>query len=373
MLRLPFLSTVVIALFTFSSCKDDPAAEAVSPSNLNVSITMDEETEGLVHVEATADQTNFYRTIFSEGSESTYVDSKDGKASYQYTTSGTHDVITSAHALEDLYIDQTDQVVIQLDDTSSNGGDFPSTGYSTPESYNGYTLVWQDEFDGDALNTSNWSFETGTGTSGWGNNELQYYREENTSVGNGVLTIEARNESFGGSNYTSSRITTQGKQEFKYGRIDIRAALPYGQGLWPALWMLGDNFSTIGWPECGEIDIMELTGGGDGDKTVFGTIHWDDDGTKADYGETTSLSSGTFADEFHVFSIIWDDQSITWYVDDKQYLVVDITPANLEEFHNEFFFIFNVAVGGNLPGSPDASTVFPQRMYVDYVRVFQEQ
>ncbi|MFK7906184.1 MAG: Calx-beta domain-containing protein, partial [Chitinophagales bacterium] len=156
--------------------------------------------------------------------------------------------------------------------------EIPTTGYTTPMSYTGRTLVWNDEFEGSSL-SSNWTHEIGTGNSGWGNNELQYYRAENTTIQNGLLVIEAKKESFGGRAYTSSRLVTQGKQSFQYGRIDIRAAMPKGQGLWPALWMLGDSFATTGWPSCGEIDIMEMVGGNTvNDATTHGTIHWDDEG-----------------------------------------------------------------------------------------------
>lgn len=366
-----------ISLAFLGGCGDEePVEEAVKPSNLVAAVSVDSETEGLVHVEATADNVNFFRFQFEEDGEQTSEDNETGKASYQYTSSGTYKIIAAAHTLEDIFVEQelTVDILFDADTIPDTSRGIPTSGYSTPESYDNYDLAWQDEFDGESLNTSNWNYETGTGNNGWGNSELQYYREENTSVSEGVLTIEAKQESFGGSNYTSSRITTQGKQEFKYGRIDIRAAMPKGKGLWPALWMLGDNFSTIGWPKCGEIDIMEMVGGDEkGDRTVYGTIHWDDAGTKADYGQNKSIASGTLADEFHVYSIIWDESSIKWLLDDKQYNEADITPANLEEFHNEFFFIFNVAVGGDWPGSPDESTAFPQRMYVDYVRVFQEK
>jgi beta-glucanase (GH16 family) len=163
-----------------------------------------------------------------------------------------------------------------------------------------------------------------------------------------------------------------GKKEFKYGRVDIRAALPKGQGIWPALWMLGSNFSDVGWPMCGEIDIMELVGGDGKDNIVHGTTHWDNNGSYANYGGSYRLPTGIFNDEFHVFTIIWDESKIAWLVDDKQYHSIDISPAALSEFRQEFFFIFNVAVGGNWPGSPDGTTEFPQRMIVDYVRVFQQ-
>ena len=249
----------------------------------------------------------------------------------------------------------------------------PSTGYTTPTSYAGMTLLWQDEFDAASIDETDWNFEIGG--NGWGNNELQYYRRENAFLHEGLLVIEARQESFGGRAYTSSRLTTEGKVEFQYGRVDIRAALPKGQGIWPALWMLGSNFSSVGWPYCGEIDIMEMIGGGDNrDNKVWGTLHWDNNGSRACTCEQDSykLPSGIFYDSFHVFTLKWTSTSIQWYVDDILFGTVSTTPADLSEFQNQFFFIFNVAVGGNWPGSPDGSTVFPQRMLVDYVRVFQD-
>lgn len=243
------------------------------------------------------------------------------------------------------------------------------SGYSTPDSYAGYTLAWQDEFDGTAIDPANWAYDLGA--SGWGNNELENYtdRPENSFISNGKLIIEARKESLNGAQYTSARMKTQGLREFQYGRIDIRAKLPTGQGIWPALWMLGDDIGTVGWPKCGEIDIMEVVG--NEPATLHGTAHWDNGGSYASYGQSTMLASGIFAEEYHVFTIIWDGQYIKWLLDDVQFNVIDITPAGLSEFQKEFFLIFNVAVGGNWPGSPDGTTVFPQQMRVDYVRVFQ--
>ncbi len=264
------------------------------------------------------------------------------------------------------------------DDSPINSGGtatkipIPSSGFTSPNSYSGMSLVWEDDFSGSSLNTSNWSFETGKGQNGWGNNELQYYKKENTSLQDGNLIITAKKEAFEGSEYTSSRIITLNKQQFRYGRIDIRAALPRGQGLWPALWMLGTNISSVGWPACGEIDIMEMIGGQGRENTVHGTVHWESNGTRAQYGGEKKLTSGTLADQFHVFSITWDATSIRWFIDDQQYHVIDTTPAELDEFRRQFFFVFNVAVGGNWPGSPDATTTFPQHMIVDYVRVFQK-
>lgn len=249
----------------------------------------------------------------------------------------------------------------------------PETGYVSADTYDGMTLVWSDEFDGDELDASNWTHEIGTGNNGWGNAEAQYYRAENTYLTEGICVIEAREENFGGQNYTSSRMVTMGKQEFTHGRIDIRAALPEGQGIWPALWMLGANFPTDGWPHCGEIDIMELLGH-ENDR-VYGTWHYDNvDGNHQFNGGNTKLQGeDNFTDSFHVFSIIWEQNSIKWLVDDQQYYHSTFEDINCTDcpFNEPFFFIMNVAVGGDWPGYPDDSTNFPQRMFVDYVRVFQ--
>jgi len=234
-------------------------------------------------------------------------------------------------------------------------------------------LIWSDEFDYTGFpDPSKWNIETGG--NGWGNNELQYYTnsQNNVLVDNEILTITAREESVGGRDYTSARITTQNKFTFKYGRIEARIKLPYGQGMWPAFWMLGANINSVSWPACGEIDIMEMVGGPGNDNTTYATLHWDNDGTHADYGQSYTLPSGILADDYHIFAVEWNSQGINAFIDDIQYYTVDITPAQLSEFHNNFFIILNVAVGGNWPGSPDETTSFPQTMEVDYVRVFQE-
>lgn len=248
---------------------------------------------------------------------------------------------------------------------------------TTLNSQSCYELVWNEEFNYTGLpDSTKWTHEVGA--SGWGNNEWQYYTEkrlENSRVENGNLIIEARKESYEGSNYTSARlITYQNGHYWKYGKIEARMKLPYGQGIWPAFWMLGKNFfEGTGWPACGEIDIMEMVGGGEGrDDVVHGTVHWaDNGGNYASYGDKYQLSSGILADNFHVFSIEWNSSSIKWFIDGIQYHVIDITPGALSEFHQEFFLILNIAVGGNWPGYPDATTVFPQQMQVDYIRVYQ--
>ena len=246
-----------------------------------------------------------------------------------------------------------------------------NTGYTSPSSYSGYNLVWEEEFDGSSLDLSVWNYETGA--SGWGNNESQYYRSgnKNAELDQGYLRITAKEETHLGAPYTSARLTTQGKESFQYGRIDIRAKVPYGQGVWPALWMLGDNFGSAGWPTCGEIDIMELIGGdGYNDRTVYGTAHWSNNGSHAEYGGNKSLPLGEkYNDEFHVFSIVWNSSSIRWYVDNSLYHTMNT--ASLTAFQNKFFFILNIAVEGNWPGPVGPSTQFPQYMLVDYIRVFQ--
>jgi beta-glucanase (GH16 family) len=258
-----------------------------------------------------------------------------------------------------------------LNDDTDNQLVIPTTGYSTPLTYSGLSLVWNDEFDGTTLNSAVWTHEIGA--SGWGNSELQYYRPENTYLYSGNLIIEAKQENYGGAAYTSSRLVTKGKKEFKFGRIDIRAALPTGQGLWPALWMLGANIDQSAWPACGEIDIMELVGNAPG--RVYGTAHYGANVSEHQQsGNNYGLSGNArFSEAFHVFSIVWESNRVRWYMDDILYH--EITPTTLGAapypFNNPFFFIFNVAVGGNWPGSPDGTTSFPQRMIVDYVRVFQ--
>ena len=232
-------------------------------------------------------------------------------------------------------------------------------------------LVWSDEFNGTSISTANWGFDLGNG--GWGNNELENYtnRPENARVQNGMLIIEARRENLGGSAYTSARMKTQGKQSFGINTwVEARINAPEGQGIWPAFWMLGNSISTVGWPSCGEIDIMEIQG--QNPFRNFGTIHWADvNGQHASFGgifnSSSSLSAG-----FHTFAISRTGSSIKWYVDRIQYGEANIANGvnSTQEFQGAFFIILNVAVGGNFVGSPDGSTVFPQQMQVDWVRVW---
>ena len=244
-------------------------------------------------------------------------------------------------------------------------------------------LVWADEFDVDgAPNPDNWNFEIGDGTAqgipGWGNNELQYYtdRPENARVENGFLVITARQESFEGSSYTSARLTTQNVFEQRYGRFEARIKVPYGKGYWPAFWLLGNDCDVNPWPACGEIDIMENVG--DEPTTAFGTVHGPNYNAANSISKEFVLDDSRYDTEFHIFGVEWSPNKINFYVDDKLYFTM--TPEVVDEetdgegiwvFNDRaFYMILNVAVGGNLPGSPNAETVFPQSMLVDYVRVY---
>lgn len=365
------ITLCILLTLKLSSCNGkDPIEDATLPTNLEVSIVFDDAIQGKVKVTATANNANFYSFSFEEQENLDYIETPDGIAEHTYQQEGSFNIIVRAHATQEEYIEKIESVTIAF----SPPIDENDAGYLTPLSYPGYALTWNDEFDGTSLSETSWNYELGTGSNGWGNNELQFYRRQNTTLIDGKLVIEAKRENFDGMAYTSSRLTTQGKHAFQYGRIDIRAKMPFGQGIWPALWMLGEDFPTAGWPFCGEIDIMEMVGGnvsGGGDDVVHGTVHWDNAGQYASFTDSKRMQN-RLADSYHVYTIIWDESEIAWYIDDQFYHSIDITPAALSEFHQPYFFIFNIAVGGNWPGSPNESTSFPQYMLVDYVRVFQK-
>jgi beta-glucanase (GH16 family) len=237
--------------------------------------------------------------------------------------------------------------------------------------------VWADEFTGAAgaaPDPANWGFDIGTGVAGWGNGELQYYRRDNAVLdGEGHLVITARREDFEGSQYTSARLLTKGLRAFTYGRIEARLKLPRGQGVWPAFWLLGANIDEVSWPGCGEIDVMELRG--QAPERVLGSLHGPGySGAGAVTGTYVRPGGVGFDDDFHVFAIEWDERYVAWEVDGETYQV--LTAAQLPAgapwvFDHDFFIILNVAIGGGFVGPPDATTVLPQAMAVDYVRVAQ--
>lgn len=254
-----------------------------------------------------------------------------------------------------------------------------STNTEEPGSeQNEWQLVWSDEFDAEELDQEKWSYQHGTGEeqglTGWGNNELQYYTddEENVFLEDGRLHIVAHQENCEGMEYTSGRILTREKGDWKFGKIEVRAKLPQGQGIWPAIWMLPTENVYGGWPKSGEIDIMEMVG--HEPETIHGTVHYGPDWPDNEYtGTPFSLDDGTFADEFHTFAIEWEEDQIKWFVDGSKFY--SVTPDTLEPrqypFNEEFHLILNLAVGGNWPGIPDETTEFPQSMVVDFVRVYQ--
>jgi beta-glucanase (GH16 family) len=293
----------------------------------------------------------------------------------------TGDSIRKADQIFSVQLDNAQNCTLQKSKATGtivnkNGLYFPvnNTGYSTPLTYPGYTLTWADEFTNKVIDPASWTFESGN-NSGWGNNELQSYtdRTQNVFVSQGNLILEARAELYNLFNYTSTRMITKNKKMFKFGRIDIRAKLPVGKGVWPALWMLGKNIDQVNWPACGEIDILEMLG--HEPNRIYGTMHWGaNTASHASFGANYLLNTGSFDQQFHVYSIIWASNSIKVLVDDIMFLNfsnTNVPGTGTYPFNNEFFFIFNIAVGGNWPGSPDATTTFPQRMVVDYVRVFQ--
>ncbi len=246
---------------------------------------------------------------------------------------------------------------------------------------NQWTQVWSDEFaaaDGTPVDATKWTAETGG--NGWGNNELEYYtaRPVNAVQQGGNLVISALKETYTGPdgvtrNYTSARLKTEGNFSQAYGRFEARIKIPAGQGMWPAFWMLGDNIGSVGWPACGELDIMENIG--KEPTVVHGSMHGMGF-TGASLGSPYSLpNNANFADDFHLYAIEWEPGVVRFYVDSALYETrtpADLPPGAVWPFDHPFFIILNVAVGGDWPGSPDGTTVFPQTMQVDYVRVYKK-
>jgi beta-glucanase (GH16 family) len=229
-----------------------------------------------------------------------------------------------------------------------------------------WLLVWSDEFNYSGLpDSAKWGYEVGYIR----NNELQYYtlkRIENANVTNGALHIIGRKESYNGMGYTAASINTSGKYSWTYGKIEARMKIPMGKGYWPAFWMLGQNIGQVGWPKCGEIDIMEHI---NTENKIYGTIHWDNIG-HASYGG----SLVTTPDQYHLYTIEWDSAGIKWFVDGVNYWNANILNNinSTEEFHKPHYILLNLAIGGDWPGSPDGTTVFPDTFFVDYVRVYKK-
>lgn len=248
-----------------------------------------------------------------------------------------------------------------------------------PQTIGDWQLVWNDEFEGDRVDTGKWSFQVGDGCDiglcGWGNNELQSYTTSNATVEGGKLVITAKRESIGGKDYTSTRMRTVNKGDWKYGRFEIRAKLPPGQGFWPAIWLLPTDRTYGGWAASGEIDIVEARG--QTPRTVLGTLHYGNTSpNNQSSGGAYSLPSGFFTDSFHTFVLEWSEGRMLWYVDDVFYQVQTewntVSAPFPAPFDQRFHLLLNVAVGGDFVGAPDGTTTFPQAMEVEYVRVYQK-
>ncbi|MCT4590051.1 MAG: family 16 glycosylhydrolase [Carboxylicivirga sp.] len=288
---------------------------------------------------------------------------KDKVHSIYYPEKGEYDVTLKVWGVLNTSADtktMTKMVTIETDDPD----------YVNPEG-----LIWSDEFNTATINSANWTYEIGHGDWGWGNNELQYYTNgDNAEIIDGKLVLTAKkvddNKTQG--SYTSTRMISKGKQEFTYGRIEVRAKLPSGTGVWPAIWMLGANIGQVGWPACGEIDIMEYVGFEP--DVVHATVHCNAGSGANGNGSSKALKTGEEA--FHIYGLIWTEASLTFYVDTPDNVVHVYAPADKNEnnwpFNKPHFFIMNIAVGGTWGGSHGIdNTIFPQTMEIDYVRVYE--
>jgi len=241
-----------------------------------------------------------------------------------------------------------------------------------------WELVWSDDFagaSGNAPDNTKWSLDIGTGTKGWGNDELQYYTNRSSNIqldGSGKLVITARSESFSGAYFTSARIKTKGKFSQVYGRFEARIKTPTGPGLWPAFWMLGANIDTKPWPQCGEIDIMEQRG--QQPAITHGTLHGPGYSGGNSIGKAYALTNGRFDTDYHIYAVEWGENYIDFFVDN--FLFQRLTPDDVTGqwvYNQPFYLLLNVAVGGNFVGFPTSGTPFPQSMYVDYVKVYKQK
>ena len=290
-------------------------------------------------------------------------------SSTESNSSSSRIATNSSSSRNDVELSSSQAVILSSDSREESSSSTPLSSSESP-------YFWNDEFDGEAIDTSKWMFEIGTGSNGWGNNEKEYYtsRKDNAYIKDGVLHICAKKEDYEGQKYTSARMITKGKFAFKYGTVEARIALPTGKGIWPAFWMLGENFDTVGWPACGEIDIIESV---NSENIVYGTNHWANGSEYATYGNNT----GNYRDQqhkmditqFHTYKFTWDEKYIRMFVDDFMYheILIEGNQGDTEEFHKPFFFLLNVAVAGNWPGFEVDDAQFPNEMLVDYIRVLK--
>ena len=342
---LKFVSFFLLFAIAFTACsKGEPNNTTTSnpPTNLMVNAVVNPDNSGNVAFTATATNAITYDYDFGNGIYQTVV---SGSVTYKYPSSGTYAVNVIAKSANGQVISKSISVTVSV-----------LLG-----------VTWSDEFDGSgAPDATKWGYDIGTGGGGWGNNELEYYtsRSNNVSVSNGTLKITAIKEAYSGSAYTSARLLTQNKFSTKYGRIEVRAKLPVGVGTWPAIWMLGNNVSTISWPACGEIDIMEHLGR-DLNK-IYGTFHYP--GRSGGNADGSSLTITNATTEFHIYSAEWSATTIKLLVDGR--LIHTLNNSTSLPFNQNFFMILNVAMGGTFAGPVESSFV-SSTMEIDYVRVYQ--
>jgi beta-glucanase (GH16 family) len=322
-------------------CKKSGGADNNNPpGNLSVAAVVSTDSSGNVSFTATATNAVSYDFDFGNG---VFQLVPSGVVTYRYTASGTYTVNVIAKSAGGQPTSQSIHVTVTVK----------------------HSMLWSDEFDTPgAPNASKWGYDLGAG--GWGNNELQYYtnRIDNAVISNGVLKIIAKAENYSGSAYTSARLLSKDKFSFKYGKIEARAKLPAGIGTWPAIWMLGNNISTAGWPACGEIDIMEHVG--KELNKIFGTVHYTGHSGGNGVGNTVTISNATT--EFHIYTVEWSAAAIKFYVDNQLFHTVSNNSSL--PFHQNFFIILNIALGGNFGGPVDAAFT-SAAMEIDYIRVYQ--
>jgi beta-glucanase (GH16 family) len=347
MRHIKFSAVIVCCLFMVLCCKKGGSGGTTktAPTNLVINSTVSTDGSGNVSFTATAVNAVSYIYEFGNGDIKTV---PSGVTTYQYTLVGTNTftVTVTATSSSGLTLKKSAQVTVTVN-------------ASVP------TLFWSDEFNTDgAPDPSKWVYDLGAG--GWGNGELEYYtsRPENVIIQSGVLKITAIKENFLGSPYTSTRLKSQSKFAFTYGRVDVRAKIPAGQGTWPAIWMLGNNINTVSWPACGEIDIMEHRGSEL--NKIFGTLHYPGRSGGNANGSTIVIANATT--EFHIYSLDWSASSIKIYVDNQLFHTVTNTSAI--PFNQDFFFLLNVAMGGTFGGTVDPA-VSSATMEVDYIRVYK--
>ncbi|MFM2361168.1 MAG: hypothetical protein RLZZ316_70 [Bacteroidota bacterium] len=337
-----FLSILLLSLLSLSCGKDKGggANNSNTPSDLQLNAVVSTDNSGNVTFTATATNTVAYEYDYGNGVFQTVA---NGTVTYRYPTSGSYTVKVLARSSNGQTISKSIQISVTV----------------------ALSLIWAEEFEtAGAPNPSKWGYDIGAG--GWGNAELQYYTNSlgNASVSDGTLKITAKKENFSGSSYTSARLLSKDKFSFKYGKVEARAKLPAGGGTWPAIWMLGNNINSAGWPACGEIDIMEHKG--NDLNRIFGTLHYPGrSGGNAD-GATTVISNSTT--DFHIYTLEWTSISIKISVDNT--IFYTFANNNTTAFNQNFFFIINLAMGGTFGGQIDPA-FNTASLEIDYIRVYQ--